>query len=416
MKNIFLIISVIVLFSCNNKTNTIRNTSESHISTTISNSGFMKQISSDLTKIDAENCIEIDGFELSNRVKDLRYIYLKTEEPVGYVSKAIIHKNRIIIADYMITEKIFIFDMDGNLIKIISDKGGGPKEYRSLGYMDSHNEEIIVTDGQSLKRLYYTLNGEYVQHEKCLPCNAFALIGDMFILHLSYHQSFTYKVTPNLVIEMKDSAVRRALPYHNIQKETTPGNFSYNYKGDLLFTPSISDTVYQILTDSTFTSKYVVKHKKSVWRKYNEELGHGEISQLIRDGYSQLRSEFYETEKNVEFQLVSKMENTNDIIIKPYWFDKSTKQVYGITPTTINRSEKGLIHPDIIPQAIGVWGNYYIGEIRPEQIAPIMEYQKQNKGTKDTLYFKNEELRKIIQLGEKDPNQVIVLYELDFNK
>jgi hypothetical protein len=288
----------VVLYSCNSNNN-IRNANGLHISQTISRSDVMKQVSSNLTVIDAEkNIVHMDELELSNRVTDLRYIYLKTEEPIGYTNKAVIHKSRIIIADYMITEKIFIFDMDGNPVKIISDKGGGPKEYRSLGYMELHNEEIIVADGQSLKRIYYTLDGEYVRHEKCLPCETFAVMDDKFILHLSYHQSYTYNVTPNIVVSTKDSAIRRALPYHNIQRETASGSFNYNYKGDILFIPAVSDTVYRILTDSTFTAKYVVKHQKSAWQKYNENLLHGEILQLIRDeGYSQLYSGFYETEK-----------------------------------------------------------------------------------------------------------------------
>jgi hypothetical protein len=377
----------------------------------------MKQIPSNPTVIDAEkNVVHIDEIKLSNLVTDLRYIYLKTEEPIGYINKVVIHKSRIIIADYMITEKIFIFDMDGNLIKIISDKGGGPKEYRSLGYMELYKEEIIVADGQSLKRIYYTLDGEYIRHEKCLPCETFAVIDDKFILHLSYHQSYTRNVTPNIVVSTKDSAIRRALPYHKIQRETSSGSFNYNYKGDILFIPAVSDTIYQILTDSTFTVKYVVKHEKSVWQKYNEGLFHGEISQLIRnEGYSQLYSVFYETEKNIGFQLVARRRETSDLSIKCYWYDKATGQIYGTVPAAIDISEMGFVYPDIIPPPIGVYGNYYIAEIRPEQIEFFMQYQKEKKGTKDTISFKNEELRKIIQLDE-DPNQVIVLYKLDFNK
>ncbi|MDR1338921.1 MAG: hypothetical protein LBK58_02530 [Prevotellaceae bacterium] len=127
-----------------------------------------------------------------------------------------------------------------------------------------------------------------------------------------------------------------------------------------------------------------------------------------------MNSVFYETEKNLGFKLTVKSE-TGDLIIKHYWYDKITERIYETVPTTVNISEKGLVYPDLIPQPIGICGNYYIGEIRPEQIEPLMQYQKEKKGTKDTLYFENEELRKIIRLDE-DPNQVIVLYKLDFNK
>jgi hypothetical protein len=411
--------SLIVMFSCNDKTKAKerRNAEAQHISQTISQSDVMQQVPSNLTVINAEDdIIEIDElFELNNQITDLQYIYLKTEEPIGYINKVVIHKNRIIIADYMITNKVFIFDIEGNLIKIISDKGGGPKEYRNLGCVETHNDEIIVADGQNLKRLYYTLDGKYIRHERCLPCIEFVAMDDKFILHLDYHQSFTYKTTPNLVVSTKDSAIRRALPYKKIQRETTSGSFKRNYKGDILFIPVVSDTIYQILTDSTYTAKYVVKHKKSVWQKYNEELQHDEILQLIRnEGYSQLYSVFYETEKNIGFQLVSLKRENEGLIINSYWYDKATERTYKNTvPTTINGPNEG--HPNIIPSPVGVWGDYYIGEIRPEQIEAIMQFRKEKKGTKDSIYFKNEELNKIMQLDE-DPNQVVVLYKLDFNR
>jgi hypothetical protein len=119
--------------------------------------------------------------------------------------------------------------------------------------------------------------------------------------------------------------------------------------------------------------------------------------------------------KNIGFRLVARRGETNDVSIKSYWYDKATERIYGTVPATVDISEKGLVYPDIIPAPLGVYGNYYVAEIRPEQIEFLIQYQKEKKGTKDTIYFKNEELRKIIQL-EEDPNQVIVLYELDFNK
>jgi hypothetical protein len=411
MKYIILIMSVIVMFSCNNNNDGKKqSTLALHVSKTVSGSDIMKQVSSNLTVIDAEkDVIGLDMFEFDARVTDLKYIYLKTKEPIGYIDKVIIHKNRIIISD-RISEQIFIFDMDGNLIKIISDKGGGPKEYRGLGDIAGYNENIIVGDRLISRRFYYTLDGEYIQQEKCLPYRLFAPLGDKFILHLGYHQSFTYKITPNLVVSVKDSAIRRALPYHNIQKETFSGNFNYNYKGDLFFTPPVSDTVYQILSEFEYTAKYIIKHKQSVWQKYKEELVHGEISKLIKEGYSKLWTGFYETENNIGFQIVAPKEDGTPI--NPYWYDKATKQVYNIIPPTINSSEKRFIPPDIIPMPVGVWDNYYIGEIRPEQIEFFREYQKQEK---DSIRFKNEELQRIIQLDD-DPNQIIVLYKLDFNK
>jgi hypothetical protein len=401
-----------LLLSCNHNSKDARNADMRHIAKTISGSDRMQQVPSNLTEINTENIIEISYSDLYDKMTDLRYIYLDTEEPVGYINQVMIHKNRIIVVDHSIANKIFIFNMDGHLIKIISDRGGGPKEYRSLGYADVHNDEIIVVDRQSLKRLYYTLDGIYIRHEKCLPCRAFASLGDKFILHIDYHQSFTHKATPNLVLSVKDSAVRMALPYRNIQKETTGGALMYNYNGDILFLPAVSDTVYQILTDSTYTARYFVKQKKSIWQKYyNEELVHGEISQLLKQGYTQLGTpEFHDTEKYISFRLVVHDEKLGSLI-RSYWYDKDTRQTYKESfPNGYNND------PNFVPPSIGVCGNDYIGAIYPEHIENIMEYHNQQQGTKDSVYFKNEELRKIMLAHPKDPNHIIVLYKMDFNK
>ncbi|MDR0605855.1 MAG: 6-bladed beta-propeller [Bacteroidales bacterium] len=188
MKRITLICGITVLLSCGGKTNNIdmdmRNVNAKHIAKTVSSSGLLKQIPSELIEIDMENCVSIDNNEILMKISDIKYIYLKTEEPIGYVSKVIIHKNKIFVVDALSSKKIFIFDMKGNLIKIISDKGGGPQEYLDLGDVVISDEEIIVADGKKLCRLYYTLDGKYIRTEKCLPCNAFALLGDKFILGL----------------------------------------------------------------------------------------------------------------------------------------------------------------------------------------------------------------------------------------
>jgi hypothetical protein len=239
------------------------------------------------------------------------------------------------------------------------------------------------------------------------------MLDNKFILQLAYPQSFDFNTTPNLVVSVKDSALRRALPYQNIQKQTTHGFFSYNYKGDLLFNPTVSDTIYHILTDSTFTAKYFVKHKKSIWQLYKENLIHGEISQKIKnDGYSRFGHFFYETEKNIHFSISFSSEQQNYILSHHYWYDKESKKTYA--KGTISHREQNVIS-NFFLGTVGAWGNYYIAEISPETIETFREHYHRTKGTKDSLYFKNEELRKIIEIKD-DPNQALVLYKLDFNK
>jgi hypothetical protein len=364
----------------------------------------MQQVPFKLTEIDTENSIKITRVELDGCVTDLKYIYLKTEEPIGYISKIVIRKNKIFVIDYHSTGKIFIFDMEGNLINIIADKGGGPQEYLRLGDADISTDEIIIADAQRMKRLYYTLEGEFIRQERCLFCRQFAVLGNKFILHAGSHQTFNDEITPNLIVSIKDSAIRRALPYSNIQKETTSGELDYNYKGDLLFLPVLSDTVYQILTEFTYAAKYFVKHKKSIWQKRNENLNYLEILNLTnKEGYTKLE-QFHETEKYVHFVIAGKIGET-------YWYDKKSKQTYCFKD---DENENWVSR--FIPYIDGIWGNYFLAYMWPDQIVEIREHQEKTKGTKDTFDIKNTELRKIIEQAEEDPNQIIVWYKYDFSK
>jgi hypothetical protein len=368
----------------------------------------MQQVPFKLIEIDTENSIEITRSELDGCVTDLKYIYLKTEEPIGYISKTVIRKDKIFVIDYHSSNKIFIFDMEGNLINIIADKGGGPQEYLQLGDADISTDEIIVADGQSMKRLYYTLEGKFIRQERCLPCLRFAVLGDKFILHAGYGQTFNDEITPNLIVSIKDSAIRRALPYSNIQKNTS-GNIDYNYKGDILFLPIFSDTVYQILTEFTYAAKYFVKHKKSIWQKHNANLNYFEVLNLIRDeGYTRLE-QFHETEKYVHF-VISYVE-AGKILGDTYWYDKASTQTYCFKG---DANENWVSR--FIPYIDGIQGNYFLAYMWPDQIIEIREHQEKTKGTKDTFDIKNTELRKIIEQAEDDPNQIIVWYKYDCSK
>jgi hypothetical protein len=403
MKQIIIILSIIILFSCGNSSENKKLSADGlHVSQTVSNSGLMQQVPFKLIEIDTENSIKITRAELDGCVTDLKYIYLKTEEPIGYISKTVIRKDKIFVIDYHSTHKIFIFDMGGNLINIIADKGGGPQEYSYLGDADISTDEIIIDGG--LKRLYYTLEGKFIRQERSLPCFRFAVLGDKFILHPGYHQTFNYEITPHLMVSIKDSAIRRALPYSNIQKETTSGELNYNYKGDILFLPVYSDTVYQILTEFTYAAKYFVKHKKSILQKRNENLNYFEVTNLInKEGYTRLE-QFHETEKYIYFIIAGKESGS-------YWYDKESKQTYCFKDY---ENENWFSH--FIPYIDGIQGNYFLSYMVPEQIVGIREHQEKTKGTKDTFDIKNTELRKIIEQAEEDPNQIIVLYKYDFSK
>jgi hypothetical protein len=110
MKRIILVLSLIALFSCNNSNKKpVRPAYVEHIAKTITNSGFMEQIPSELVEINVDDYIELKAYsDLDDKITEIKYIYLKTEEPIGYITKVMIHKNKIYVVDRNISEKVFI--------------------------------------------------------------------------------------------------------------------------------------------------------------------------------------------------------------------------------------------------------------------------------------------------------------------
>jgi hypothetical protein len=315
------------------------------------------------------------------------------------------------------------------LINVINDKGGGPHEYFGLQEaLVIHNDELIIADRKKPKRLFYNLDGVFIRSEKSLPSLSFETINDKFVLHIGDHQTWNESITPQIVISVGDSAIRRALPFHNTQKDNFAGKFHLNYKNDLLFLPVLSDTIYQILNDSSYTTKYLFKNKKSIWARADENLTFEQINHLVGEGrYSIFNGDFYETEDNIYFKLTEKSAFDQYLSFQWYWYDKQRQQVFhsvysdGALPSIEYIREKAKekydieddIVDNILAEPIAIWNNYYIGVLEPQYIEALRKYYKKN----DTILDKkNVDFQKNIKSNDSAPNQVLVFYKMNFSK
>jgi hypothetical protein len=224
-------------------------------------------------------------------IQSIQYIPLYTEEPIGVIDKVVIYNEKIYVLDAFKQEKIFIFDMSGKLQKIISDKGQGPQEYHGLDDMniDKLNNELVINDRLAPYMLYYDLNGNFLRKEKSLYKMWFVPYKDMLITYLTDGQSFDDNVNFNILVTKGDSVIKRAFPIYPLQfKNVNNRSLSLNYKDDILFRACLSDTVYHIMSDSSYCVKYVVKHPKSIWSKHDEPIGVESDRLIINDGYSEM--------------------------------------------------------------------------------------------------------------------------------
>jgi hypothetical protein len=364
----------------------------------------------DVVTIDNENSETIPYEEINNVLKDVKYIPLVSKEPIGEFFKLLIHKERIYILDAFVAEKIFIFNMQGKIIKIIDSKGGGPKEYRGLMDMtiSPENDYLVIADRLAPFVLYFSLDGEFVKKTRGIINTTVEIVDGKFLNQLNSGQSFDDNVNYHLVVSIGDSIIRKGFPFYPLQMDAIfRPPFQYNYKNELLFRPNYCDTVYRIINDSVYTAKYIVKHRKSVWEKYSERMDFDTYERLIvHSDYTALTNPIFETENFVGYSIESKKKVKERYYryFYPYWFNKRTGMSFTLGKPAENQD---IYHyfPDLMTMK-SIYGNYYAGIIPPMMIEDNRNNIKEGKYS-----VNNQELLDMIM--DKNPNleAILMLYK-----
>jgi hypothetical protein len=352
---------------------------------------------------------EFPFVRINEKIKNIHYIPFFSKEPVGLFDQIIIYDNRVIVMDAYKSEAVYIFDLSGNFINMIDRKGAGPEEYHILSdiIISKNDKQIVINDPLVYHMLYFTLDGHFVKKVRSAPGCYFEIYDDKIINQTVYGQSYSRNIEQNyyLTVAANDSIIRKGFPYYPIQIQAVNSkSLQYNYKNELLFIPILSDTVYRLTSDSSYTAKYVINHKKSIWQKKEEYLTTEQISALVKEsGYNYLKSPVLETEKHVFYQINAGVE-AKYIQSRSYWYDKAKQKSF-----MIKMPETGIKQaPKCIPTPIAIYGNYYVGIYLPHEIEAMIELAR-NK----TVIFENEKLNQILHDEEsKDMEFLMVMYEL----
>lgn len=102
---------------------------------------------------------------LSKFGREVQKIQLETKEGVflRFIYDVKYHKNRLLISDSRI---ISIFDLDGNFIQHLGNKGDGPGEYRSVNSMTIDEDLGYIYLAAYYKLLVFDSNFELVEEKK----------------------------------------------------------------------------------------------------------------------------------------------------------------------------------------------------------------------------------------------------------
>lgn len=341
--------------------------------------------------------------DFSNKISDVKYIALKTPDPIGIIEKIIIYNNKIYVLDIRKAERIFIFDMEGNLLKIIADKGRGPREYLGLEDMniDRERNELVINDRLLGGLLHFTLDGEFIRKSKSCPKSDFAIRNGRVLSHLTKFVATGSDY--NVALSEDDSIFCKGFTYYPIQNHLPSTKmFFYNYKDDLMCLPPFSDTIYKFISDSEYKVKYIINHEKSIWKYRNKQLSGKEYNDMLATlNYSRLYDRFIELPDYIFLSLVKK--DGKEVIINPYCYDKRTEETYELMDQKVTLN--GLL-PNM---PVGVYKNSVIGIVEPyyfNLLAELLTSSYQN--LQDSLQL---DLKNIIKEWKIESDPIIVLYK-----
>lgn len=396
-KHISILVTLVLGFSCTGKKQASPEVDQQGIQLVVSdNVGNIPRVESDYTEIDATDMKALSYTEFIDEfIDDVHFVQLSSDELIGNITKLQIFEDRIYVLDSFSAKKVFIFDRQGKLLKVIDDQGGGPKEYCQLGdmYINEDTRELIIADLRG-KYVHYNLNGEWLRSTSVIS-------ESYYDYPMGQDSAFNFMVYDySLVLSKGSEVLKKAFPVYPIQRQVAVRDpFAKTGLGELLYIPLCCDTVYQLNRDLTYRAKYFVKLKNSVWKHRDEELSYQEHTDLIIKGCTELGNAIFENEKFFAFTMNERDDNL--IKVQACFYNKEKKKTFYFDITKpFDRNQvlkKGMFS---IGNPICLYGDYFVTSFIP---VPI----------KENVHLLNKEYLKIMNAGTDDTNPALVFYKLN---
>lgn len=230
---------------------------------------------------------------------------------IGDITKVMVHKDRIYIVDETKNNDcIFVYDTLGHCVNKIDKRGKGPGEYVAIQsvMIDTLRDRIILQDQHISQVLFYDLDGNFKDQKKLtFYNNKMDLLGQKYIYYTSYGQNFKNSVFDNysLVTGTIDK-----IYHYGFERQPCERNMwvtsilNKNFKNDLLYKPSFSDSIYHIISDSTYSLHSIFKFKKSMFEKCSQykTLSMSQVDEFVRDYHGVWSLGFYESKDFIFFR------------------------------------------------------------------------------------------------------------------
>ena len=362
------------------------------------------------TRVNLDNLENIGGTQFSiDYIKETKYIPLRKKGiPIGEISYVLIYKDRMFVLDTDQTSCVYIFDLEGNFIATAGRRGQGPEEYLAPEMISvvEENPPLLAVCDRNLYMNYYSFEGDFIKRQKRFLGMFSVKKGDT-----NFNSSASGLLGINnddydFIVSKNDSLLYKGFKVYPLQKQSASSQFQLRINNDkLLFTPTLCDTTYHILSDSIYTPHIVFQHKNSIW---NDAYLHRERNpnDLVKEeNLEYIQTPICETSQALSFQLMTKgIEHPNRVMYNFCYYIKETGQTIKLS----NDPKDNILTEKVIPNQysnpLNIYEDYFVGVLPPEAFDYYKELKKQG------FTIKNKDLDEIV--NDESVDQAIVLFKL----
>lgn len=207
---------------------------------------------------------------LDDIVKKVDFVRLETTENciIGDVSHLFFVDNKIIVADQLTSQSIFVFDINGKFLNRISHLGNGPHEYLDITDVDiTPSGLIVIKDNVKDVLLFFDTDGNFVKEREDIEggmdlafIDEHSIAFDTFTSHTPTKERF--KGASLAVCDGNNNI--QYLFGENIAEENVFNvrrpECLYRYGNKAYFAPHWDKNIYEVTTDSII-AKYCIEFK-----------------------------------------------------------------------------------------------------------------------------------------------------------
>lgn len=363
--------------------------------------------------IDIEEVTSVDVVGFSKKyIEKVKYIPLKTNELIGGLERVLMSENRIFILD-SVSERVLIFDSEGNFIGYAGSVGQGHGEYvrpeSIFFYKDDKGNNLLGVCDVSLFINYYDFDGNFQVKKDRFPgtyCLAYGQDKFFNALISGIYSKELKDIYLMACIDAKGEVLSKGFSMFPLQRNSPSNWQSLRYNNqDLLFTPLLSDTTYIIKSEMELEAKYIFRHNKtSVWKEKYLKQDNQTLESLIRSNkLTRIYPPINVTDDFISFSVGSNEKAAEQTTIHQYFFDSAKNKTYRLINKEITLN-KGDFFENPIANPLNVYRNNFIGFL-PVEAFDFFRNIKKNYDIKFTKELNN-------LLEDEKVEQAIVLYDL----